>query len=270
MRRLPSETYEEFLMRRKQRRAEIEVSPVWERSPSPPSPRESKTKDEFGRNVRESKTNEAERETKHKQISSSDSSSSSSNSSSESESSTSASDARSKKRKHKSRSHHVGNKTKKRTKSKKRSASSSLSPASESEVEDNVVELWAEKAGVPQESSSIGPVPLPQVQAGSYGAALLPGEGDAIAQFVLQNKRIPRRGEIGLTSDEIAKFEDQGFVMSGSRHKRMTAVRIRKENQVYSAEEKRALAMANFEEKAIRENKILADFREMLQSKLGK
>ena len=32
-------------------------------------------------------------------------------------------------------------------------------------------------------------------------------------------------------------------VMSGSRHRRMNAVRIRKENQVYSAEEKRALAM---------------------------
>ena len=29
--------------------------------------------------------------------------------------------------------------------------------------------------------------------------------------------------------------------MSGSRHKRMNAVRIRKENQIYSAEEKRAL-----------------------------
>ena len=30
-------------------------------------------------------------------------------------------------------------------------------------------------------------------------------------------KRIPRRGEIGLTSEKITAFEDQGFVMSGSR-----------------------------------------------------
>ena len=36
------------------------------------------------------------------------------------------------------------------------------------------------------------------------------------------------------------------YVMSGSRHKKMNAIRIRKENQVYSAEEKRALALFNF------------------------
>jgi len=113
----------------------------------------------------------------------------------------------------------------------------------------------------------VGPMPLPQVQAGSYGGAMLPGEAEAIAQYVQQNKRIPRRGEVGLTSDEIERFEDLGYVMSGSRHKRMNAIRIRKENQVYSAEEKRALAMFNYEEKAKRENKILADFREMLASK---
>lgn len=64
---------------------------------------------------------------------------------------------------------------------------------------------------------------------------------------VQSGKRIPRRGEVGLTSNEIEKFEDLGYVMSGSRHSRMNAVRIRKENQIYSAEEKAALAMFNFE-----------------------
>jgi hypothetical protein len=52
--------------------------------------------------------------------------------------------------------------------------------------------------------------------------------------------------------------------MSGSRHKRMNAVRIRKENQVYSAEEKRALAMITFEEKQQKENQVIGDFRAML------
>jgi len=56
-------------------------------------------------------------------------------------------------------------------------------------------------------------------------------------------------------------------VMSGSRHRRMNAVRIRKENQVYSAEEKRALAMYNFEEKANRESMLVGDLREMLDKK---
>lgn len=44
--------------------------------------------------------------------------------------------------------------------------------------------------------------------------------------------RIPRRGEIGWSGEEIDTLETQGYVMSGSRHKRMNAVRIRKENQV--------------------------------------
>lgn len=47
------------------------------------------------------------------------------------------------------------------------------------------------------------------------GKALLPGEGAAMAAYVAEGKRIPRRGEIGLTSDQIATFESVGYVMSG-------------------------------------------------------
>lgn len=47
------------------------------------------------------------------------------------------------------------------------------------------------------------------------GKALLPGEGAAMAAYVAEGKRIPRRGEIGLTSDQIAQFECVGYVMSG-------------------------------------------------------
>ena len=39
------------------------------------------------------------------------------------------------------------------------------------------------------------------------------------------------RAQVGLTADQITKFEELGYVMSGSRHSRMNAVRIRKENQ---------------------------------------
>lgn len=51
------------------------------------------------------------------------------------------------------------------------------------------------------------------------------------------------------------------------RHRRMEAVRLRKENQIYSADEKRALASFNQEERRKRENKILASFREMVYRK---
>lgn len=52
--------------------------------------------------------------------------------------------------------------------------------------------------------------------------------------------------------------------MSGSRHARMNAVRLRKENQVFNAEERRALALIMFEEKQQKENEILGTFRQML------
>ena len=103
-----------------------------------------------------------------------------------------------------------------------------------------------------------------------YGGALLPGEGAAMANYVKAGKRIPRRGEIGLTSDKMTSFEDQDYVMSGSRHRRMEAVRMRKENQIYSDDEKRALTMFNYEERAERETKILSDFIELVHTKINK
>lgn len=61
-----------------------------------------------------------------------------------------------------------------------------------------------------------------------------------MAKFVQAGARIPRRGEIGLTADTIAKFESAGYVMSGNRHKRMEAIRIKKENQVRGGVRKEA------------------------------
>ena len=57
---------------------------------------------------------------------------------------------------------------------------------------------------------------------------------------------------------------------SGSRHRRMEAVRLRKENQIYSADEKRALAMFSREERQKRESKILTQFRDIVTSKISK
>ncbi len=93
---------------------------------------------------------------------------------------------------------------------------------------------------------------------------LLPGEGAAMAAFVAAKQRVPRRGEIAWSGDQIEALEESGFVMSGSRHKRMNAVRVRKENQIYSAEEKRALALHAFEEKAAHEAQLLAEFKDMI------
>ncbi|XWS31561.1 hypothetical protein CRYUN_Cryun23aG0086800 [Craigia yunnanensis] len=130
--------------------------------------------------------------------------------------------------------------------------------------------IEAQKKPALDDEPMVGPAPLPRAEGHiSYGGALRPGEGDAIAQYVQQGKRIPRRGEVGLSAEEIQKFETLGFVMSGSRHQRMNAIRIRKENQVYSAEDKRALAMFNYEEKAKREHKVMADLQRLVQRHIG-
>lgn len=50
----------------------------------------------------------------------------------------------------------------------------------------------------------------------------------------------------------------------------MEAVRLRKENQIYSADEKRALAMFSKEERQKRENRILSQFRDVISTKLAK
>lgn len=103
---------------------------------------------------------------------------------------------------------------------------------------------------------------------GQYGKALLPGEGAGMAQFVQSNLRVPRRGEIGMESEKIDQLEQEGYVMSGSRHARMNAVRMRKENQVYTAEEKRALAVIALEERQKKETEVVNDFRADLQKQL--
>ncbi|KAF0427342.1 DUF926-domain-containing protein [Gigaspora margarita] len=156
--------------------------------------------------------------------------------------------------------------------SKGRRKSDELIEIDEKDIEQ-INHLWVEKkVELPEDLLNVGPMPISvtdtKLGERDYGGALLAGEGSAMAAYVQEGKRIPRRGEIGLTSDEIQSFEDVGYVMSGSRHRRMNAVRIRKENQVISAEEKRALLLFNQEEKAKKENKIISDFRELVAEQM--
>lgn len=174
-----------------------------------------------------------------------------------------------KKKKKEKKSKKEKKKHKKEKKKKKKRLSSSESDSSSEE------EVWVEKTSASISSDTedvpIGPELKPHTTLThrEMGKALLPGEGAAMAAYVAEGKRIPRRGEIGLTSNEIEQFESVGYVMSGSRHRRMEAVRIRKENQIYSADEKRALAMFSKEERQKRENLILGQFRDMVKSKLA-
>jgi hypothetical protein len=99
---------------------------------------------------------------------------------------------------------------------------------------------------------------------------MLRGEAEAMAAYIAQGKRIPRRGEIGLSSDEITSFEKVGYVMSGTRHKAMEATRLRKENQIMTAEEKRMLSGFTHEQRKQKEDVVLQKMRTLIDSKKSK
>lgn len=191
---------------------------------------------------------------------------------SDSETDSEAERKRKKRRKYKRSSH---KKSRRHRRRRVQESSSDESSSTDDGSGDDGEEMWVEKKiSKNRDETFIGPVPEIRLQAPTkkldFGHALLPGEGEAMAAYVEEGKRIPRRGEIGLTSNEIELYEDAGYVMSGSRHRRMEAVRIRKENQIYSADDRRALAMFNREERAKRENQILSDFRSMVHKKTQK
>ncbi|KAG7402318.1 hypothetical protein PHYBOEH_000026 [Phytophthora boehmeriae] len=297
---------DEFFEERKRERDSTPFS-IWSEIPSPP-PMKSKKKDKK-KAPSPSPSPARDRSPSSSESESSDSSSESSEDSSEEERRrrrrSSRSSRRSRKKKSSKSSRKKGKSSRKHKRRRRHSPSESES-SSESESDASVasekkprkpsLERRDNSSGVDEneqleaakfkaavqgsrneddDEAEIGPQPLAATEDAAasslnYGKALLPGEGAAIAQFVQKNMRIPRRGEVGWNGEEIGNLENLGYVMSGSRHKRMNAVRIRKENQVYTAEEKRALALINFEEKQQRENAIMNDFKEMLTERLTK
>eukprot|EP00039_Didymoeca_costata_P023881 m.8587 g.8587 ORF g.8587 m.8587 type:complete len:316 (-) comp3927_c0_seq1:1999-2946(-) len=269
---------------------------IWGYSPPPPD------EDEIISSISKSKKDKKRAASESDSDSSSDQSSDSSDDDRKRKSKKSKKRKHSKKPKKKEKQKRKKHKSKSKKKKKRKVSVSSSSDSSDSESEEDeqakpavaepplksntddsqkeenepltgdVVPSYTETS-IPAEEDDvvIGPLPPQSIEFNSktqdFGGALLAGEGDAMAAYVADGKRIPRRGEIGLTSDEISSFENEGYVMSGSRHRRMEAVRVRKENQIYSADERRALAMFHWEERQKRENKILSGFKEILKEK---
>ncbi|KAJ3084991.1 hypothetical protein HK102_000423 [Quaeritorhiza haematococci] len=287
---------ETFFERRRRMREESKMT-IW-----PPSPDVSPHRSSETPSPRRARS-ESPSSKKRGRDSGSDDSSGSDDDSSEDEKRKSKKKSKKSRRKSKSSKKRKDRKRKGRSKKKKdkspspssSSASESSSSASEesdagSDVEDRnkdekavakpvdekdmlpIQDYWTEKVVTHEADVPVGPVPLPEAEVKlderAYGGALLAGEGSAMAAYIQSGKRIPRRGEIGLTSDEIESFEKVGYVMSGSRHRRMNAVRIRKENQVISAEEKRALLLFNQQEKMRKEAEIIGNFKELVSQRL--
>ncbi|CAD5234524.1 unnamed protein product [Bursaphelenchus xylophilus] len=175
-------------------------------------------------------------------------------------------------------------KSKKSRKEKKRNKSPAPSTSSESEEiqkeEDEWVEMTKEireEVEQQQKTEEIGPqIPehllrkneIKYFELDAIDRKNIPrGEAAAMAAYAAQGKRIPRRGEIGLSSDEIATFEDVGYVMSGTRHKSMEATRLRKENQIMTAEEKRLLSGFTQEQRKEKEEAVMNQFKSLVSSK---
>ncbi|ELK02650.1 NKAP-like protein [Pteropus alecto] len=283
--RREEENYRQRRLRERARIAELGAPEVWGLSPRFPEPDSDEHTPVEGEEVKTQKTSSSDigsegrrkktsrsknRKTKKKSKRKYRDYSDNTDTDSDSDRNTSSDDEkkRAKKAKKKERKKKHRRKTPKKKKTKKEPSDSSFKD-SEGELPEYA---WAERSKTAGAMELIGPeapmIPASQDEKPlNYGHALLPGEGAAMAEYVKAGKRIPRRGEIGLTSEEIASFECSGYVMSGSRHRRMEAVRLRKENQIYSADEKRALASFNQEERRRRESKILASFREMVHRK---
>nr|KAF6413831.1 NFKB activating protein like [Molossus molossus] len=283
---MEEESYRQRKMKGRERIGELGAPEVWGLSPKYPEPdsdehtpfenEEVKTQktssdlssDEKRKKIRHSKNKKKRKKKSKRKYKKYD------NSDSESDSDTNASsddgEKRTKKAKNREKKKkYRGGKTKEKKKKTKKESIDLSYKDSEGELPEDI---WIKHSKIADTMDLIGPE-APVILTSQdekplkYGHALLPGEGAAMAEYVKAGKRIPRRGEIGLTSEEIASFECSGYVMSGSRHRRMEAVRLRKENQIYSADEKRALASFNQEERRKRENNILASFREMVYRK---
>lgn len=101
--------------------------------------------------------------------------------------------------------------------SKSQEPSSYSNSDSDSTFSEKVRKLNEEQQKKNQENDKvcqIGPMPLlydkNMQHRTNYGSQLLPGEGAAIAYYIQSGKRIPRRGEVGLTSEDIEKYEGLG------------------------------------------------------------
>lgn len=69
-------------------------------------------------------------------------------------------------------------------------------------------------AAAAEEDKLVGPEAPPQLAGlqADHGTHMRPGEGAAMAAFVQSGQRIPRRGEVGLSSDQIEAYESAGCV----------------------------------------------------------
>ncbi|VDL74963.1 unnamed protein product [Nippostrongylus brasiliensis] len=187
------------------------------------------------------------------------------------------------KKKKKSKKEKKEKKEKKAKKNKKKKKSKKKKTDESGEESDEWVEVTADmrmeqaEREAREEQEMPGPALPEHLQARSqigstikanYGKDMLKGEAAAMAAYAARGERIPRRGEIGLSSAEISEFEKVGYVMSGTRHKAMEATRLRKENQVLTAEEKRLLSGFSQEERKKKEEAMLKLSAESLATPL--
>jgi hypothetical protein len=157
----------------------------------------------------------------------------------------------------------------------KRPRSPSVEPPPPATVEPTMEPVALQDDASDDSDEEFGPMPLESTNGESsrgvgrtdYGGAMRPGEAEKIAAFVQAGQRVPRRGEVAWSGQQIDHFEKSGYVMSGSRNKRMNEVRMRKENQVMTAEEKKALMSLNLEQEQAREAETMASLRKLIDER---
>mmetsp|Transcript_7971 Transcript_7971/g.29702 ORF Transcript_7971/g.29702 Transcript_7971/m.29702 type:complete len:377 (+) Transcript_7971:3-1133(+) len=149
-------------------------------------------------------------------------------------------------------------------KSKKKKKEANVAKEDQDDDDDEASKILKQQFAGNQEIF-IGPRKTQMNARHNWSKILLPGEGDAIAQYVSQNKRIPRRGEVGLTSDQIAQFEKLGYVMSGSTHRVIERVRKQKEALVMKGMVEEKERIQRGEKRMTRENEVMGRFRNIVK-----
>lgn len=138
-------------------------------------------------------------------------------------------------------------------------------------VENTAIAMIPEKRYKAEDSYSIGPE-LPEAIKAAFETNMVTknakaGEGVQLAEIIDEQSRIPRRGEVGHSEADIDHYENAGYIMSGNRHRRMEAVRLKKESQIYSVEEKRALQIYTRQERENKETAVIQQFKDMVNQR---
>lgn len=91
--------------------------------------------------------------------------------------------------------------------------------------------------------------------------------GINFSEFFKDGKRIPLRGQEGMSVDQILAFERAGYKMSGYNKRQTEATYMKAERKVYTQEEKRMLEKHSLDDRKQKEKDKMEQFKNLAAQK---